>query len=187
MIIQPFGAMVIGSVSGIISTLGFQFLTPFLNHHFLHDSCGVNNLHGIPGLISGITSAIIAALANRDNFQGDRLYVFYPSRIPKINSEDYIKFNLTNTEFKDGGLGRTASAQAGYQLAALSVTLGIAILGGLLTGLILRIPFIEQVDENNELFDDQSNWLTPKDFSDRNSSLNSSSNSNDRMVWTNKT
>ena len=180
MIINPYGSMVIGSISGAISTLGFQFLTPFLNHHFLHDSCGVNNLHGIPGLISGITSAVIAALANRDSFQGDRLYVFYPSRIPKIDSEDYIKFNLTNTEFKYGGLGRTASVQAGYQLAALGVTLGIAIFGGLVTGLILRIPFIEQVNETNELFDDQSSWITPKDFLDSTSTSNS--NSNDQTV-----
>jgi ammonium transporter Rh len=38
MIIQPFGAMIIGSVSGIISTLGFQFVTPYMNA-FLHDTC----------------------------------------------------------------------------------------------------------------------------------------------------
>ena len=174
MVIDPFASMIIGSISGVISTTGYQYLTPFLNERFLHDSCGVHNLHGVPGLISGIVSAIIAGIANRDDFGGDRLYVFYPSRIPKIDSEDYIKFNLTNTEFKDGGLGRSASAQAGYQLAALAITLGIAILGGLLTGLILRIPFIEQVNESDELFDDESNWITPKDFSETNYPTNSS-------------
>jgi ammonium transporter Rh len=119
----------------------------------------------MPGLISGITSAIIASLANRDNFGGNRLYVFYPSRIPKNNSTEFNTFNLGNTEFNDGGLGRTASAQAGYQLAALGVTLAIAILGGILTGLIMRIPVIEQIEEVEEMFDDEPNWITPEDYS----------------------
>jgi ammonium transporter Rh len=39
MAIQPFGAMLIGSFAGIVSTIGFQFLTPFLNEHKLHDTC----------------------------------------------------------------------------------------------------------------------------------------------------
>lgn len=38
-VIQPFGAMIIGSFAGIISTLGYQFLTPKLNPRFLHDTC----------------------------------------------------------------------------------------------------------------------------------------------------
>ena len=39
--IQPFGAMIIGSFAGVISTLGYQFLTPKLNSRFLHDTCKV--------------------------------------------------------------------------------------------------------------------------------------------------
>lgn len=39
MVIQPFGAMILGSLGGIVSTLGFQFLTPYLNRTFLHDTC----------------------------------------------------------------------------------------------------------------------------------------------------
>ena len=40
MVIEPFGAMIIGSCAGIISTLGFQFLTPFLHRKkILHDTC----------------------------------------------------------------------------------------------------------------------------------------------------
>ena len=38
MTINPFGAMIVGSVAGVVSTLGFQFLTPFLNH-YVHDTC----------------------------------------------------------------------------------------------------------------------------------------------------
>lgn len=39
MMIKPFGAMIVGSVAGVISTLGYQFVTPYLNKNFLHDTC----------------------------------------------------------------------------------------------------------------------------------------------------
>lgn len=39
MVIEPYGAMVIGTFAGIISVLGFQFLTPILNSSFVHDTC----------------------------------------------------------------------------------------------------------------------------------------------------
>ena len=39
MAILPVGAMIIGSLAGLISTLGFQYLTPVLNKYFLHDTC----------------------------------------------------------------------------------------------------------------------------------------------------
>ena len=52
------------------------------------------------------------------------MFSFYPSRIPPINSTEYISFNLESTIYKDGGDGRSASTQAGYQIAALGLTLG---------------------------------------------------------------
>ena len=38
-IVQPYGAMIIGTFAGILSTLGYQFLTPRLNRGILHDTC----------------------------------------------------------------------------------------------------------------------------------------------------
>ena len=71
--IKPFGAMIIGSFAGVISSIGFQYLTPLLKKRLrLHDTCGVNNLHGIPGLISGICGIIVAAVATRENFYGNK-------------------------------------------------------------------------------------------------------------------
>lgn len=61
-IVMPFGAMLAGFVTGIISSLGFAYLSKFLQKKIsLHDTCGVLNLHGMPGLIGGIVSAIVAS------------------------------------------------------------------------------------------------------------------------------
>jgi ammonium transporter Rh len=75
--IQPFGAVIIGTVAGTVSTLGYQYLTPFLKSVYLHDTCGVNNLHGMPGLLSGVIGAIVAFSASRDSYNGNR-FLHYP-------------------------------------------------------------------------------------------------------------
>ncbi len=61
-IVMPFGAMLAGFVTGIVSSLGFAYLSAYLRKTIsLHDTCGVLNLHGMPGLIGGIVSAIVAS------------------------------------------------------------------------------------------------------------------------------
>lgn len=105
----------------------------------------------------------MAGLATSDNYY-DRLYIYFPSRIPQVNSTEYINKGLASTEYVNGGPGRTAGEQAGYQLAALGVTLGIALLGGAITGAIMRLPILQQIDEEERLFDDEPYWQTPSDF-----------------------
>ena len=71
---QTYGALLVGFVAGTVSALGFAYLTPLLQKHIgLHDTCGVHNLHAMPGVIGGITSAIMAKLAEHnfgDNYNG---------------------------------------------------------------------------------------------------------------------
>lgn len=42
------------------------------------------------------------------------------------------------------GDGRTAKVQAGYQLAGLAVALGIAIIGGIITGRVINLVIKQQ-------------------------------------------
>ncbi|XP_058038922.1 ammonium transporter Rh type A isoform X1 [Ahaetulla prasina] len=65
--ILPVGALLIGSIAGIISVLGYKYLSPLLASKLkIQDTCGVHNLHGLPGLLGGIAS-IIAAAVQVDN------------------------------------------------------------------------------------------------------------------------
>ncbi|VDM25924.1 unnamed protein product [Toxocara canis] len=51
-VLEPLHALLVGSGAAIISVFGFAYLTPFLARKCgIHDTCGVNNLHGMPGIV----------------------------------------------------------------------------------------------------------------------------------------
>lgn len=39
----------------------------------IHDTCGVHNLHGMPGMVAGIFGALMAGIASEDMYS-DSLY-----------------------------------------------------------------------------------------------------------------
>ncbi|CAF0772256.1 unnamed protein product [Rotaria sordida] len=133
------GAMVIGTLAGMISVLGYNFVSPRLPNIRIHDTCGVNNLHGMPGLMAGITGIIVASIGDRSGFSK----------------------HLTDT-CRGGGKSRDSSTQSGFQAAALGLTLGMAIVGGLIAGMILRLPIFAQKGKD---FDDEENWHLPENES----------------------
>ena len=132
-IVSPFGSMIAGFIVGSISALGFTYLSPFVKKAIkLHDTCGVLNLHGIPGVIGALLSSIMAYRAPQSF--GANFATVYPVQAT-----------------------RTGQKQAGYQLAALALTLGIAIFSGLLTGFITSREFFQPLTAN-DLFDDKAHW-----------------------------
>merc|ERR1719502_699332 len=54
----PAGAVMVGSMAGALSC--FFFVKPIIPSKF--DTCGINNLHGMPGVLGGIISGIIPML-----------------------------------------------------------------------------------------------------------------------------
>ena len=63
-------ASVTGAAGGVISTLGYNVVQPFLQSKIgLHDSCGVHNLHGMPALFGGLIS-IVFVESSRSDTQG---------------------------------------------------------------------------------------------------------------------
>ncbi|CAI8034311.1 Ammonium transporter Rh type B-B [Geodia barretti] len=169
MVIQPWAALVIGLLAGLISVFGYKFLSPLLEKYlYIQDTCGVHNLHGMPGVFAGLGSFVAAALAsysgggNKVQY-GDSLYVVFPARAPSSEGE----LTLAQAGLGVGtGDGRSAGEQAGYQLACLATTLAIAIIGGLITGAIVRfLPKLKGEDDVDEdhLFDDEICWELPDD------------------------
>ncbi|XP_009071991.1 PREDICTED: ammonium transporter Rh type B-like, partial [Acanthisitta chloris] len=112
MLLTPFGALIAGLLVGLISPLGFKFFTPFLRFRLkIQDTCGVHNIHGIPGILGALLGILLTLLATADTY-GDRLELVFP-------------LVARGT--------RTATEQALSQLYALLLTLLLAILGGSLT------------------------------------------------------
>lgn len=53
-------AMIIGAIAGAISTVGFAVLQDKQQRfHKIIDTCGVSNLHGIPGIFGGLAAIVV--------------------------------------------------------------------------------------------------------------------------------
>ncbi|PRP82921.1 hypothetical protein PROFUN_06698 [Planoprotostelium fungivorum] len=135
--ITPGGAMACGFVVGIISVLGYVYLTPWLANHRIQDVAGIVNLHGIPGFISAFISIFIAIGAH--NNQGKYLGE-YEAYYPR------------------GG------AQAAYQVAGTFITIGVALVGGLLIGLGMKLAILINKISTENYFNDNPFWHVPTDY-----------------------
>ena len=130
LVIGPYAALIIGSISGAISVCGYKYISPFLERTIgLHDTCGVHNLHGIPGLIGGTVGAISASLAS-DTVYGDNITQIFAAR-------EY----------------RSAFEQGGYQFAALLISIAMAICGGAITGRVCNM-----FQDTKSYGDDSNEW-----------------------------
>jgi len=133
LVIGPSFSLLIGMIAGIMGTIGYQKIQPFLQRNFkIHDTCGVNNLHGIPGIIGGISGAISASFTS-DELYGDNIQNIFPA----------MNGTRTNTE------------QGLYQFLALATTLCISIVGGLATGRLLNTKWFKN---QKNYYDDDDNW-----------------------------
>ena len=133
LVIGPSFSLLIGIIAGIMSTIGYNKIQPFLHRNFhLHDTCGVNNLHGMPGIIGGLSGAISASFTSNELY-GDNIQNIFPA--------------MNGT--------RTNNEQGMFQFLALVTTLGISIISGLFTGRLLNTKCFRN---KKTYFDDKDNW-----------------------------
>ncbi|CAG9856090.1 unnamed protein product [Phyllotreta striolata] len=143
LVLLPVGAVVVGILAGFVSVYGYVRLSPTLERRLgVPDTCGVHNLHGMPGVFSGVLSVLMAAIATQNQYKLD-LFDVYPARMPD--------FKIENSTAP-----RTAAQQAGFQALGLSVTLVIAIVTGLVTGFILKAT-TKAIPAKSE-YDDATFW-----------------------------
>lgn len=147
-VLYPWGAVLIGLGSGLVSVLGYRFLSPFMERYlWIQDTCGVHNLHGLPGVYSAVVSLFVAATASLFNYGS-------VTSLSEVYSKRF-----------DSGMNevRTPGVQAGFQMALLGSTLVISIGGGLIAGLIARTLGNVCKVHKDEFFDDKPFWELPDD------------------------
>uniref|UniRef100_A0AAR2J7T0 Ammonium transporter AmtB-like domain-containing protein n=1 Tax=Pygocentrus nattereri TaxID=42514 RepID=A0AAR2J7T0_PYGNA len=136
MMITPAAAYALGMLGCTACMLGYKYLSPFLARRLrVQDQCGIHNLHGLTGLISTVAAICDPQLAELQEL------------IPGLKA----------------GLGRTAKEQALYQLAALGSTIALAAVGGMLTGLLLKLPYLASPSDEF-CFDDELFFNVPADY-----------------------
>lgn len=144
MMLTPFGALAAGFLAGTVSTLGYKFLTPILESKFkVQDTCGVHNLHGMPGVLGALLGVLVTALTTHQAY-GDGLQAVFPL-------------------IAEGQRG--ATSQAVYQLLGLCVTMAFALVGGSLVGFLLRLPFLDSPPDS-QCYEDQMYWEVPGECTD---------------------
>ncbi|XP_064422160.1 ammonium transporter Rh type C-like 2 [Latimeria chalumnae] len=143
MMMSPYGALIVGFICGIISTTGFYFLMPFLESKLkIQDTCGVHNLHGIPGLIAGIVGAVTAASATEGVYSRQGLTNFF--------------------DLEGKNEGRSISQQGGFQAAGMCVSIAFGVVAGTIVGLVLKLPFWGDPADDC-CFEDEVYWKLPQD------------------------
>lgn len=131
--IEPWGAILLGGVAGTLSVFGYQVLQDRLP---IRDTCGINNLHGMPGILGAIASIIVAGMVTKEQ------YVWGSS------GPEEVFFRLKKHPLDAGDL-------ALYQFWTLITTLGFALVGGAFTGAILRLlPSLNLI----RFFNDTEEW-----------------------------
>ncbi|XP_030887555.1 ammonium transporter Rh type B isoform X3 [Leptonychotes weddellii] len=117
---------------------------PILEAKFkVQDTCGVHNLHGMPGVLGALLGVLVAGLATHEAY-GEGL----DSVFPLVAAGQ-----------------RTTASQAMHQLFGLFVTLTFASVGGGLGGLLLRLPFLGSPPDP-QCYEDQVYWEVPGEHED---------------------
>jgi ammonium transporter Rh len=136
LVIYPWGAMLTGNVAGALSAASFALLTPAAAAAGLHDTCGVLSLHGLPGILGGLASAVSAAANANAATYGDTLDAIFP-------------------QVAAGAW--TPVVQGGYQVAGTLVAVAFGVGGGTLAGWLMALPAFAPPPPK-DFFQDAAEW-----------------------------
>jgi len=130
---SPGLALGVGIAAGLLSVTGYTKIQPKLQNSIgLHDTCGVNNLHGMPGILAAIVSAIACAASSGTT---DRIAAYI------------------------GDDGRSGGQQGGFQILCLVVCFLFAIISGAASAAAVKL--FDPLDET-QAFVDSALWEVPE-------------------------
>ncbi len=136
-VVTPGIGLLMGILGASVSVVCLTFLRPLMaggkSVLRVHDTRGVLCVHGVPGFLAAISGIIATAIASLSP-------LVFGTPFTTLFPRPYA---------------------AGYQAAALAITLLLAAAGGLLTGLL--IYFLDR-KVNNLWFSDEQHWNVPSDF-----------------------
>ncbi|HVI40534.1 MAG TPA: hypothetical protein VM577_07740 [Anaerovoracaceae bacterium] len=70
-LVSPLGAFGIGLLAGTLCVVGYTIIQPRLQSKFKTvDTCGVHNLHGMPGLLGGLVAVVVVPAAAKAQITG---------------------------------------------------------------------------------------------------------------------
>jgi len=137
-LVGPGGALTTGAVVGAVSCLAHIHFTPIMHRYFplgYQDTMGVLAVFGIPGVIGAFTGAIAAGVATASpTVYGQQLGEIFPTH---------------------------QGTQGGYELLALCITIGMAIVPGAILGLLFKAAVRMK---KLPLFSDENDWIVAEDF-----------------------
>lgn len=132
--LQPAGAMAIGITAGALSVTGYCYIQKWLESlkFPIYDTCGINNLHGMPGMLGCFASAIAIGSAAHNNIyhDGSKHDMFY-----------HHGYQLA----------------AGRQILGLLITWALSIPGGIVCGFLIKYIRPPKV-----FYDDQEEFIVPE-------------------------
>lgn len=136
--LNPVVSVLVGFFTGCVSTAGFKYVSPFLERKFnIMDTCGVLNLHGIPGVIGALTGIFALTALDSDSYQDASIVLL-----------------------KDD---RDRNDQAAAQFYVLLITISIAGVGGAITGYLTNKLF-KGPEWAAQMYQDYATWEVPDDY-----------------------
>jgi ammonium transporter Rh len=126
-LLYPGGAIAIGMIAGCVSVVGYNVVMLKVET-FVHDSCGIHNLHGMPSVAGAIVSVVLAAMAKKSDY---KIASDYESAFPHGHS------------------------QWSRQLLGSLAVLGFAMVTGYMTMFVCKKLFLQKVADK---FRDKEYW-----------------------------
>lgn len=134
--IEPYGALLLGTMGAITCVLGIKYITPFMDEKLnIHDTCDCMALHGIPAFVSVFASCISYGI--RKNYSSKSCFVTVEQSDGNggtftVANPDY-NLDICDNYYRPA----KDDNQIGKQIGAIFACAGMALGFGLPTGAIM--------------------------------------------------